>query len=195
MARTTRGTKRQAESRTALFAYVAAKLAGLPTRLFDDTFKRWGLAVRQDSALRAASPAKSHPATKLRPGRTARSATPARAASGSFREWLLVDELRLDLEVALIRFPGGGSRQDELLEGLATTAGVRQVVETARVRDVYAFVVFEGAQRRRELRARLEELAHALEWDDILFETHEPSIEMWRDLAYRAAEAEDLLDS
>lgn len=119
---------------------------------------------------------------------------PSPAARGCFREWLLIDELRLSLEVALVRFPGAGSRQGELLAGLAATVGVRHVVETGHRRDVYAFVVFDGVQQRRELRARLEEFTKALEWDDVLFETHEPSIEMWRDLAHRAAETESLLD-
>jgi hypothetical protein len=194
MARTARGILRQAESRTALFAYFAARMAGYVTHAFDDIFRTWGLPIRGDSALRAASRSKWHPPTKSRPGRKAAAGATQPEQAASFREWLLVDELRLDLEVALIQFPGRGSRQGDLLDGLRRTAGVRHIIETSRTRDVYAFAVFGGPQGRRELRARLEELATEMTWDDVLWETQEPAVETWRALARDAAEAEGLLD-
>jgi hypothetical protein len=195
MARTPRGTRPQGESRTALFAYIAARLAGHPTRAFDGLFQAWGLAVRADSALRAASRTKRRVPARGRPGRKGAGPTAAAhgQAQGIFREWLLVDESKLDLEAALIRFPGTGSRQNELIDGLGRTTGIRHVVETSRARDVYAIAVFAGPQARRELRAQLEELAAELIWEDVLWETQEPAIETWRNLAHRAAEAEGLV--
>jgi hypothetical protein len=190
VARTTLGTRRQDTSRTALFAYVAAQLAGLSTGQINETFRSWGLAITQDSATRAASAARV-PSTKQRPGRRP-SRVAARKSSNVLRDWLLVDELRLDLEVAFIRWPGNGARQSELIAGLSSTDGVRHIFETSRARDVYAIVVFDGVEQRRALRARLEELADVLEWEDILFETQEPSISLWRMLAQRAAQTENL---
>jgi hypothetical protein len=175
---------------------LAARFSGLPAKLFDGAFEAWGLAVKGDSAARVAKAERVPVDTKARPGRHGKGTSAAPSASGSFRDWTLVDELRLGLEIALVRFPGRGSRQDELLRGLSNTSGVRQILETARVRDVYAVLVFDGVHQRRALRARLEELTEDLEWDDVLYETHEPTAAMWRDLARRAAQAEGLsLDS
>jgi plasmid stabilization system protein ParE len=110
----------------------------------------------------------------------------------TFREWLLIDELALGLEVALVRFPGTGSRQHELLEGLERTPGVRHIIDRAHARDVYAVVLFQGARGRRELRARLEELAEAFFWDDVLWESQLPAIASWLSLAKESATRDGL---
>jgi hypothetical protein len=162
--------------------------------MFDAFFDELGLAVRQAGALRAQRPLRHHPERKRRAGRNTRVRSPAAPQpDATFREWLLIDELKLDLEVALVRFPGDGTRQTDLMAALCQVAGVRQIVETQRDRDIWAFVVFDGARRRRDLRARLEELAPRLQWDDVLFETQEPTRLLWRDLAVRTAAREQLL--
>lgn len=192
MARTPVGTQPQPLTRTALYAYFAAQLAGIPIRSFNDLFDRWGLAIRQDGATRAASLRKQQSPTKVAPGRRpARRQTPR--LDPVFREWLLIDEPRLGLELALLTFPGDGRRQTDLLEALRQTAGVRQIIETARKRDVVAIVLFAGPRERRDLRARLEEISHQIIWDDVISETHEPAPHTWRALALTAAAEEDLL--
>jgi hypothetical protein len=154
-----------------------------------------GVLVRKDGALRAGSAAKLHPEGKRRPGRaTDTSTTASSARSGNiFREWLLIDEQRLDLDVGLVRFTGSGRRQSELLTALRHLPGIRQVIETAYKRDVLAITVTAGAAQRRNLRARLEELATELYWDEVVFETHEPAVDTWRELARQAAADEQLL--
>jgi hypothetical protein len=72
---------------------------------------------------------------------------------------------------------------------------VRHLIDTSHTRDVVAFVVFDGSRERRDLRARLEELAERMIWEDILHETHEPAVQTWRHLARVAAASEDLLAS
>jgi hypothetical protein len=192
--RTPLGDRRQSEARSALYGYFAARLNGIPTHTFDDFFEELGLAVRQAGALRAQRPFKHHPPRKRRAGRNTHERSPAASQpDAAFREWLLIDELKLDLEVALVRIPGDGTKQTDLIGSLSRVAGVRHIVETQRDRDVWAFVVFDGARRRRELRAQLEELAPRLQWDDVLFETQAPMRLLWRDLAVRAAARERLL--
>jgi hypothetical protein len=193
MARTPLGARPQPHTRTALFSYIAARLSGVPATGFDNFFETLGVAVRSDGAQRAARRVRHQPALKRRAGRaTADRDTPTPAEQVAFREWLLIDERRLDLELALVTFPGDGRHQGGLIRALAGTAGVRQVIETAHKRDVIAIVVFSGPEQRRELQASLEELAERRIWDDILFETHEPAINTWRALSRRAAEEEDL---
>jgi hypothetical protein len=179
-----------------LFAYFAARLTGIPTHGFDAVFNSWGLAVRQDGAVRAASEAKHRSTAKQRPGRkgaSSRAPTTTATTISAFREWLLIDELKLGLEVAIVTFPGDGAQQVELLNALRQTAGVRHIIETQRDRSIMAIVVFADAEHRRHLRAQFEELAERLYWDDVLYETQEPSILMWRDLAHRAATVEGLI--
>jgi hypothetical protein len=109
-----------------------------------------------------------------------------------FRDWLLIDELQLELELALITFPGTGRSQGELIDALRYMPGVRQIIETEHARDVLAIVIFAGPRQRRELRARLSELSDQLIWDNILQETHEPAAITWRALALQAAADERL---
>lgn len=196
MPRTAVGTRPQPDCRTALYAYFAARLAGIPARSFDEYFEALGLLVRQDGVARAVRGLKYEPSTRLRAGRhtSARVGT-VRPEQAAFREWLLIHELRLDLEVAVVRFPGNGARQGDLIRALTDLPGVRHIIETAGVRDVLAIVVFSGPRERRDLQACLEEIAPRREWDDVLFETQEPTVRMWEALARRAAEAEDLLAS
>ena len=194
VARTAVGTRPQRESRTALYAYFAARLAGIPSHAFDAYFKGLGLRVRSDGAKRACRGLKYVPPTKRRAGRsTAKRVGAVELDQAVFRDWLLVHELRLDLEVALVKFPGIGAHQGNLIRVLGQVAGVRHIIETAHVRDVFAIVVFSGPRERRELQARLEEVGERREWDDVLFETQEPTSRMWEDLARRAAATEDLL--
>jgi hypothetical protein len=192
MARTPLGTKPQSQTRTALFAYVAAQLAGIPIRAFDETFRAWGLAVRQDGASGAASLVKEQPLAKRRRGRQPSRRTAVLDAA--VRDWLLIDELRLGIELAILRFPGDGTPQADLIRRLRATPGVRQLLETAHKRDVVAIVLFSGARGRQEVRAQVDEIAERVIWDDVLSETWDPAARTWRALALAAAAEEELLE-
>lgn len=192
MARTPLGVRPQPETQAALFAYFAARLSGIPAEGFDAFFQGLGLAVRRNGALRAMRPLRYQPPGKGLPGR--KPSRPRRAGRrAGFRDWILIDESAVDVETALIRFPGTGARQTDLISALRTAVGVRQVFETAHKRDVYAMVLFRGRQERRRLRARLEELAEKIVWDDVLWETHESAIATWCDLARGSAIEEGLI--
>src|SRR2546423_544042 len=83
----------------------------------------WPLAAPQAGALRAMRPYKSQPPAKQRAGRHTRDRGSATSAERAvFREWLLIAEAKLDLEVALLRFPGDGSHQADLLAALRRVA-------------------------------------------------------------------------
>ena len=190
MVRTPVGNKPQPDTQAALFAYLAARLADVPVARFNDFFGRLGIKVRRDGAMRAMKARRFNPPTKSIAGR--KPSTPSAPTSPALRDWLLVDEAALEVETALLRFPGSGRRQSALIDGLTCLPGVRQVIETAHLRDVFAVVIFLGPTHRRDLRAQVEELAPEVVWDDVLFETHEPTVRSWQELARRTAAREGL---
>jgi len=190
--RTSRNTLPQAQTRTALFAYLAARLNDVSADDFDRFFISEGLLIRKAAALAAGSSAKHRPQSKKRRGPRTSKPPPRPPTRPGFREWTLVDELALELDVALVRFPGAGTRQSRLIHALAKLAGVRQIIETARDRDVLAILVCLNARHRRELRAQLEELAEQMVWDEITLESHEPTRGTWRMLAAKMAYEEGL---
>lgn len=197
MARTPVGTVPQRQSRTALFSYIAGRLAGVcvtdQARFYEVELR---VRIGRDGAEHAAG-LRRHP----QPGKRARGPAPAqpqpvvRPEDAALREWLLVEEHKLDLDSAMIRFPGSGRRQSDLLRGLDGVHGVRQVIELSEQRDVLAIVIFDGRDDRRRLRAELEELAWSMIWEDIESESHDPATATWKHLARHAAGGEGLLAS
>src|SRR5690242_1849573 len=156
MARTPLGIRPQPETKTALFAYFAARLKGIPGRQLDEYFDQIGLALRTNGARRAAFAARYRPPLLRSPGRRATSPSPDRKPAGTkFRDWLLIDELGLGLDLHLVRFPGDGRPQHELLRRLEELPGVRQIIDTGTDRTVYAVVTTNGPVHRRSVRAAL----------------------------------------
>src|SRR5947207_2841916 len=143
MARPPVGAVAQAESRGALFAFITARLYGSPTREHDAFFRdELGIRVSRSGAETAARPYRLTSPRK-RPRGTARSEPSRREPI--LRDWLLVDERRLNLETVLLRFPGDGRRQSALLAMLDDVPGIRQVIETASRREVVAIAVVRDA--------------------------------------------------
>jgi len=191
MARPSVGTVPQATSQTGLFAYIAARLHGSPPRDHSRFFRdELGVAVGRNGAEAAAKPHRFESPHQKRRGSPA---GPITRRDSALRDWLLIDEQQLGLETALIRFPGDGRKQTQLIGMLDHLPGVRQVVETAPRREIVIVAVFSGARARQELRARLEEVAEQMIWDEILKETHVPSLVTWAALSREAAVRESLL--
>lgn len=164
------------QSRTALFAYIAARLHGRQAKADEDRFFReHKLNVSSAAAQKAARRSRDQHGASL------------------MTKWLLIDEPRLDLDVALLRFAGDGRRQSGLVETLASLAGLRQVIEIAGTFDVLAIAVFDGRIERRHLQARVQEIT-GLDpaWFDVERETWAPSRATWSGLAVRAAEQDQL---
>lgn len=158
-------------SRTALFAYVAARLALNPRKQDSEFFRR---ELQVDVHEKA--------------GRDA-----AAAAPSSLRKWLLVREVDLDLDVSVLRFSPGERSSEQIVEALESISGVRQIIQLATSGEVLAIVIFDGAQARRELRAVLQErLQMRPNWDEVERETFQPALRTWQDLARKAAEDEGL---
>ncbi len=191
MPRTPVGKVNKDVSRTALYAYIAARLHGVRTA-DQDRFFREGLRVLvgQKSAARAAT--RTRGSSRSTEGGE-RTATRRARRKPPFRDWVLVDENRLGFELAVVRFPGQGGRQKELVKALKKVVGVRQIIETEESGDVLAILIFAGLEQRRDLRARLEELSERFFWENVLSETHEPALVTWQELARTAADAEGLL--
>jgi len=193
MARPPVGNVPQAQSRTALFAYIAGKLAGVPVA---------GLAAFYTNELRVniGREGAEHAAAARRhavPGKRRRGPTPAttepppRPEDAALREWLLVEEHKLDLFTALVRVRGiDGETPGDLLKRVQEIRGVRQVFELSEHWEIVTVVVYEGRLDRERLKTELQELAIVQSFEDIGTETHQPALATWKYLARRAAAAE-----
>jgi len=170
MPRAPDGKVAKAESRTALFAHVAARLHEIQYAKDTDFFRALGLNVSAKAGRDAMQPFKKR-----------------------LTKWLLVDEPELDLDVSVLRFePTGDPR--ETFDTLAGISGVRQLIQVASTGEVIAVVVFDGARARRRLRAVIEEqIGVRPRWDEVERETFAPARRTWRDLAAKAARDEDLI--
>ena len=111
---------------------------------------------------------------------------------GVLRDWLLIDWSQLGLERALVRFPGEGRAQSDLIRQLGRVEGVCHIIECAHSGDVYALIVYGDHQEARELRAQLREFAGRMIWDTVISETQVPTIRAILGLARRAAVCVDL---
>jgi len=168
------GLRPQADSRTAVAANVASRLAGTgSSRTARDTWLQRDLGV------------------KLRSNGLDRAAQRSRRA---IRSWLLVDEPRLaiDLEKAVLIFPGSGARRPTLENFLRTSGVARQLVITRSRRDVICIVVYAVGERD-QIFHEIEELDEPFTWDDILNEDRGLERRLWIELARRLARQERLL--
>lgn len=170
MARPSDGTVAKEKSRTALFAYVAARLAQTPYKDHSSFFAKAGLDISGKAG-----------------------AVAGKAKKSALTRWLVVDEPDLDLDVSLLRFPPG-AESNRTFSVLADLPGVRQLIQLGTTGEVVAIVVFDGARARRELRAAIEEHVGVRPiWEDVERETFAPARRTWRELARRVAREEGLL--
>jgi hypothetical protein len=109
------------------------------------------------------------------------------------RERRLVNEPRIGLEKALVRFPARAGAQTELRRALEEVSAIRQIIELQRDGELVVMVVFAGPAERAALQAQFSELVETRTWDDILDETHVAALGLWRERARRAATEEELL--
>jgi hypothetical protein len=171
MARPAVGKVAKENSRTALFAHVAARLDGQPRRKDSEYFKT---RLEVDVSEKA--------------GRVA-----ADAAGDSLTKWMLVSEGDLDLDVSLLRFDPERLSPERIVEVLEGISGIRQILRIGTSGEILAVAVFDGARARRELRAVIQErLGIRPQWDEVESESFAPAARTWRDLARKAARDEGL---
>lgn len=173
MARPSVGILPQQDSRAAVAAHVASRLAGVGTdRARRDAWlgERLGVKLRSNGLDRAA-------------GR-ARSAT---------LPWLLVAEskLDLDLQTALLVFPGKGRRRPRLLNALKGTGAVRQLMVLDGRRDVICVLLFRRTERIR-LRAAVQAIGEDFRWQDVLDEDRQIEASTWMAMTVQMARDEAL---
>jgi len=172
-----------------LLAFILLRLASIPERTQTEHLKRVrginmsGAVARQVGAQRSWR----HP-SKLPTGQSGKK--PERRDE-VLRNWLLVDEPALGLRRALVRFPGEGARQADLIATLRRFRGVRQIFETRERRDVYA-VVLHRPEEEETMVTALEGFGRCY-WNGISLEEHEPAIESWASFLRRSADREELL--
>jgi hypothetical protein len=168
------GTRAQSLSAAAAAAHIASRLSGIGTsRQERDSWLKGNLGL------------------KLRSNGLDRAAQQVRTGT---MPWLLVDEpmLSLDLERALVVFPGSGSRRPKLIARLEGLGTARQILVTRSRRDVLCILVYRTFEREG-LFAAAETLGEAFLWDEVLEEDRRLEGSMWTALAQRAAGEESLL--
>lgn len=171
MARPPVGTRPQPLSTAAAAAHIASRLSGIGTsRQARDSW------LQGELGLKLGSNGLDRAAQRVRPGTV---------------PWLLVDEpsLDMDLERALVVFPGEGRRRPDLIAWLRALGAARQILVTRSRRDVLCILVYRAFERER-LFAAVEALEESFLWDDILEEDRRLERHMWTALAQRAAREE-----
>lgn len=187
MGRPPDGTGRKTESRTAVFAYIAARLADVREVDENAFYERLGLNLSRTTANKAGRAA-SHRRSSGFP------APETGTAPSAIRKWLIVEEADLDLEVALVRFPSASSRHEHLVPTLVEIDGIRQVIEVEGTFEVFAVVLCDGPISRKRLQAVLRERT-GLDpaWLTVEHETWRPALRTWAGLARRQAARDGLL--
>lgn len=112
--------------------------------------------------------------------------------SPALRPWLIVEERQLDLEKALVVFPGAGRARPELTRFLRDTGAVRQLFVMRSRRDVICVLVFERADKDA-LFATIETTGEAFAWEELIEDDRTVEAEMWMALMQRAAMREELI--
>jgi hypothetical protein len=193
VARPPDGKVARGESRTALLAHVAASLHGVPNARYDEFFQRHGVTVGASGALTAASarthqnPSKGQRGPRPAKGKPRRETRPSNPA---LREWLLAEEDRLDLDVALVR---ADDPTNEVCARLEQVVGVRQVLSTVGERgerETMAVLIFDGVRDRRRLQREVRAIAPQALWREVESESFLPARNTWIALMQSAAAEE-----
>jgi hypothetical protein len=176
----------QASSRTAVLGYLAAAAAGqrLDRPNVAAWFKRHGLAIG-DHGLRDA--------LKLR--RTRRGHAPQRDLDPAERGWIRdgfdVDATKLDLDLAVVVFPGADP-PEQLSDVLRSIERVIRVYK-GYDRDLVAVIIYNGARERRRLQTLLEEHEPRLRWIVVREVDDTSAASAWLSLARQVASQERFL--
>lgn len=174
MARPPVGIRAQPLSDTAIAAHVALRLAGVGSNRQAQAAwlkERLGVLVGSNGARRAGP-----------------------RAAPALRPWVLVREgvLPLDLETALVVFPGRGRRRDRLVRHLRELGPTRQLLVTRSRRDVFCVLLFRRQDREGVFHA-VEALGEDFVWEEITHEDRALEGTAWMCLAQRIARDEALL--
>ena len=184
MARRPDGTVAQARSRAAIVGYLAARAADAAAGEVAGWLAARGIAIRERGLKDALG-------LRRAPGPPTSENEPPDEV-GWIRDAVEFDATKLDLDLAVVIFPGR-ERPEPLRELLRTTPGVLRVYE-GWDRDLVAIIVYDGAQERRRLQTLLDEHEPRLQWIVVREVDDAPASRTWEELAVRIARAEGLLD-
>jgi hypothetical protein len=171
LARPPVGTRSQEKSLTAVAAFIASRLAGVGVERRASWLQEARLAVGRNGLERAAA-----------------------HASAAVKPWLLVEEsqLGLELEKALVLFPGHARARPELTRFLRQTGALRQLLVMRSRRDVLCVLVFHRDDRDA-LFESIESTGESFIWEELIEDDRTVESAMWRALMQRAAVREALV--
>jgi hypothetical protein len=185
--RPTEGRISKKNSDTALFTYVASRLAGAGDKDYEAFRQRLGVSVARSDAAAASRPYRLLAEQSLRP---------ADAPLAVIHPWVSVDERSLGLGVALVRIAFEGKNPRSTVQALRSTPGVRQVIETARG-EVLAIALYRTPRDQLELWTHVRSIAPtgAFLWDEVMFESSDSALRTWEKLTKQAATHEQLAET
>jgi hypothetical protein len=190
--RPSKGEVAQQDSRTALRAHVACKLAG---RCDDAFLTGLGVTVNTTAVRRAGGAVTWHPPGYVAPGRQ-RTRAPAASRPPALREWLAIDYEQLDISLAAVTLRAkDDSQQLSLYAAVCDIPGALHTVLFVPADEqptVMAIVAWDGEADARRLRNRFRELDASWSWQPIDVQTTLPAQATWRHLTIIAADAEGL---
>lgn len=179
------------------WGWIALRFAGLPGRSVPEFFRdNFGVDVSEDTVVRAVKPVRA--ASELKQPRGPRP-QPASLSPGDdaeapaiWTDWLRVDEQRLGVRKVLIRVPNDGFELPGVVEALATIPGIRQVIETREMREIFAVALVASEEGEEDLRAQVQEHVpgRSVSVSAIRRESDAGTAPTWLALANAAAEEE-----
>jgi hypothetical protein len=168
--------------RAAIYAHLAARLNGIPTRDHTDWFQEvTKLEIKQQQVERVVSPIRWSSPSKGSRGRPGKK---QRKLPWIIREWIDVREDRLGLIQVLVIVKGRGASPGDLVRQISDLPGITRVIETSTTRDLIADALFTDALQESRLRSRIEELTdREIHWEHVRTANRDPSLATWIDLA------------
>jgi hypothetical protein len=179
MARPPVGSVPQDQTNTALFAFLALRLAAVERDDYDSELAAMGLSVGANGAKRA--------------GQRVRDEAREAGRDDPLTEWMMVDEHALGLEKVIIRVPGSTADIGRVRALLTALPVIRHLIEGEVTGDLYAVAVVRNGEERRDLRTQLDEMADPAPFMEPI--RHEDQLRargLWRELAQRSAPEEQL---
>jgi hypothetical protein len=175
------------------FGWLAMKFEGRPGREVTEFFQEhFGVTVSEDTVDRAFKGARARNERKKPRGPKGEEGedAPVQAASDPdgvavWTDWLKVDEHRLGVRKVLIRVPNDGFEIGGLVDALERMPGIRQVIETKELREVFAVALLRSEEEEEDLRSRILEHAEgrAVSVSVIRRESSAPTAVTWLGLA------------
>jgi hypothetical protein len=180
------------DERLVRYAWVAARLSGVATSKggFEEWSERCFGRRLTDDHVRAYVTPLTPPTRKGRPRKHAGEAPKREGPTPALREWLAVDEQRLELLSVMFELPNRDFvPRSELFERLEKLPGIKQVIEIKEDGDIVALGLVRNMSEADDLKALVQEevAGQGVRMRLIARESHAAAPATWLELTKRQA--------